>query len=164
VAALEADGKSINLILEGDVAPSQMSNVTITTDKSAGSTQLSFVLTGQAGSTGFSNITIPKSVIPYGTVPALYIDNQLALDQSYIQDSDNYYVSYITHFSTHDLSIIFKQSGIANTSNTTPLWMLLLPILVFFTVSMLIIIVKKGLLKVGLHNPKNAGQKKLPST
>ena len=159
MAALEANGKSINLILEGDVAPSQMSNVIITTNQSAGTTQISFILKGQEGSTGFSNITIPKSAIPYGTVPTLYIDNQFAPDQSYMQDTNNYYVSYITHFSTHGISIIFTQSGIADTSNTTPLWMLLLPILVFFVLSMLIIIVKKGLLKAGLHSSKNAEKK-----
>jgi hypothetical protein len=163
VAALTVNGHSINLILQGDIAPSQMSNVIITTNQSAGTTLLSFIVTGESGSTGVSNITIPKSAIPYGTEPTLYIDGQRAQDQEYVMDSYNYYVSYITHFSTHDISIVFKQSGISNASNSTTLWILLLPILVFLTLTALIIIVKKGLLKTGFHNPKNGDQKTLKS-
>jgi hypothetical protein len=30
---------------------------------------VSFTVTGESGTTGFSNITIPKSAVPYGTTP-----------------------------------------------------------------------------------------------
>jgi hypothetical protein len=46
--------------------------------------------------------------VPYGTTPIVYIDNQPAENQSYTQDTNNYYLSYTTHFSTHQISIIFS--------------------------------------------------------
>jgi hypothetical protein len=64
-------------------------------------------LTGQSGTVGFSNVTIPKSAVPYGTTPVIYIDNLPAQNQSYTQDANNYYISYTTHFSTHQIFIVF---------------------------------------------------------
>jgi hypothetical protein len=68
---------------------------------------VSFTVTGQSGTTGFGNITIPKSAVPYGTTPTINIDGQPASNQGYTQDSNNYYVWYTTHFSTHEVSIVF---------------------------------------------------------
>jgi hypothetical protein len=68
---------------------------------------VSFTLNGESGTTGFGNITIPKSAVPYGTTPTLYIDGQPAQDQGYTQDANNYYVWYTTQFSTHEVSIVF---------------------------------------------------------
>lgn len=56
---------------------------------------------------GFSNVTLPKNEIPYGTTPTIYIDNERAENQGYAQDTNNYYVWYTTHFSTHEVSIVF---------------------------------------------------------
>ena len=88
-----------------------MSNVTIATDQSAASTTVSFTVTGKSGTTGFSNVTIPKSAVPYGTTPTIYIDNQPAQDQGYTQDANNYYAWYTTHFSTHQVSIVFTTTS-----------------------------------------------------
>jgi hypothetical protein len=52
-------------------------------------------------------MTIPKTAIPYGTNPVVYIDGQKALNQGYAQDTDNFYVWYITQFSTHQMKIQF---------------------------------------------------------
>jgi hypothetical protein len=95
-----------------------MSNVTITTNPSAKTTTVSFTVTGESGTTGFSNITIPKSAVPYGTTPTIYIDGQTAQDQGYTQDSNNYYVWYTTHFSTHTISIVFTTT-LSPTSSPT---------------------------------------------
>jgi hypothetical protein len=57
---------------------------------------VSFTVTGESGTTGFSNITIPISAVPYGTTPTIYIDGQQASNQGYTQDSNNYYVWYTT--------------------------------------------------------------------
>jgi hypothetical protein len=84
-----------------------MSNITIVTNQTASTTTLSFTLTGQSGTVGFSNVTIPKSAVPYGTTPVIYIDNLPAQNQSYTQDANNYYISYTTHFSTHQIFIVF---------------------------------------------------------
>jgi hypothetical protein len=68
---------------------------------------VSFTLTGQSGTTGFGNLTIPKSNVLNGTTPKIYLDEQLLSNQGYNQDSNNYYVWFTTHFSTHELSIVF---------------------------------------------------------
>ena len=73
-------------------------------------TVLSFTLTGPSGTIGFSNMTIPKAFIPYGKVPVIFIDDQRAENQGYIQDSNCYYVWYTTHFSTHQVSVEFTAS------------------------------------------------------
>ena len=97
----------VDIPLTGDITAAQMSNVIIATNQSASMTVLSFTVTGPSGTTGFSNMTIPKSFIPYGKVPVIFIDDQRAQNQGYTQDSYNYYVWYTTHFSIHQVSIEF---------------------------------------------------------
>ena len=92
-----------------------MSNVTISTNLS-NTTTVSFTVTGESGTTGFGNITIPKSAVPYGSTPTVYIDNQTAQTQGYTQDANNYYVWYTTQFSTHQISIVFTTTS----SSTNP--------------------------------------------
>jgi hypothetical protein len=52
-------------------------------------------------------------------VPEVYIDGQKVSDQGFTQDSENYYVWFSTHFSTHDVSIDFEpqSQNIANASD-----------------------------------------------
>ena len=114
VPATTDNGSTVNLTITGNVTSSQMSNVTITTNQSANTTILSFTVTGENGTTGFSNITVPISAVPYGTTPTIYIDGQPAQNQGYTQDSNNYYVWYTTHFSTHQISIIFTARSSSN--------------------------------------------------
>jgi hypothetical protein len=45
--------------------------------------------------------------VPHGTSPIIYIDGQQAQTQGYAQDANNYHIWYITHFSTHEVSIVF---------------------------------------------------------
>ena len=94
-----------------------MSNVTIATNQSATTTTVSFTVTGENGTTGFGNITIPISAVPYGTTPTIYIDGQPAQNQGYTQDTNNYYVWYTTHFSTHQISIVFAGTASPATSS-----------------------------------------------
>jgi len=104
-------GVPVNFTISGNVTSAQMSNVTIATNQSATTTTISFTVTGESGTTGFGNVTIPKSAVPYGTTPTIYIDNQPAQDQGYTQDSINYYVWYTIHFSTHEVSIVFTTAS-----------------------------------------------------
>jgi hypothetical protein len=92
-----------------------MSNIKITTDKTSSLTTLSFTVTGTSGTTGFGNVTIPKSAVTYGTTPNVNIDSLKASNQGYTQDTNNYYVWYTTIFSTHQISITFT-----TTSSATP--------------------------------------------
>ena len=108
-------GEVVNLPISGNITASQIHNVIIATNQSASTTIVSFSVRGPSGNIGFSNITIPKVDIPYGKVPAIYIDDQLAQNQGYTQDANNYYVWYTTHFSAHQVSIIFRRAA-----NSTP--------------------------------------------
>ena len=98
-----------------------MSNVTITTDDSAKAITLSFFVSGQNGTTGFGNITIPKTLIPNGTSPVIYIDNKKASNQGFTQDQENYYVGYTTHFSVHQVAFVFSSQI---SSNPTMQWVI----------------------------------------
>jgi hypothetical protein len=84
-----------------------MSGITIATDKAASSTTISFTVTGASGTSGFGNITIPKSAVTYGTKPTVSIDGHTVTSQGYTEDASNYYVWYTTTFSTHTVSIVF---------------------------------------------------------
>ena len=98
-----------------------MSKVAITTNQSNTTTTVSFTVTGKSGTTGFGNITIPISGVPYGTTPTIYIDGQPAQNQGYTQDATNYYVWYTTSFSTHQISIIFTTTSSSTNRNQTQL-------------------------------------------
>ncbi len=107
--AAQTDNGTVNLALSGNITSTQMSNVTITANN-ATTTGLYFTVTGENGTVGYSKITIPKSLVPPGTTPLIFIDGSLSLSQGYTQNADNYYVWYTTHFSTHQISIMFTSS------------------------------------------------------
>jgi hypothetical protein len=113
-------GADIDLTIGGNITSSQMSNVTILTDHES-TTSLSFALSGQSGTVGFCNVTIPKNAVLYGLTPTIYIDNEIAQDQGFASDFDNYYVWYSTHFSTHDVSIIFASTSLSELQSGTDL-------------------------------------------
>ena len=110
VAATTADGTTVDLAISGNVTISQISNVIITSSQPNATTTVSFTITGTTGATGFSNMTIPKPAIPYGTTPVVYIDGQPAPNQGYTQDANNFYVWYTTQFSTDQVVIQFTGS------------------------------------------------------
>jgi hypothetical protein len=107
VTATTDSGAIVYLLIRGSINNTQMFNVTLSTNQSAATTTLSFFVSGEGGTTGFSNITIPKIAILYGTTPTVYIDNQPAQDQGFTQDLNNFYVWYTTHFSTHFVKVQF---------------------------------------------------------
>jgi len=83
---------------------------------------LSFKVTGKDGSTGFSNMTIPKEAITYGTNPVVFIDGQQTPNQGYTQDADNFYVWYTTEFSTHQMKIQFTTPKTSQFASFSPLF------------------------------------------
>jgi tungstate transport system substrate-binding protein len=125
-ATVTTSNQTYGLGLGGNVTTTQISNITITPSQSASTTVVAFNITGQSSS-GFSNMTIPKTAIAYGTTPTVYIDGQQAQNQGYAQDTNNFYVWYTTHFSTHQVTILFTVSPSATpspsphaTANPTP--------------------------------------------
>ncbi len=101
------NGSTVELSICGNITSSQISNIAIETNLSIESTTVSFTVTGATGTSGFCNMTIPKSAVVYGTVPTIYVDGQPAQAQGCTQDDDNYYVWFTIHFSTHQISIEF---------------------------------------------------------
>jgi hypothetical protein len=116
IQATTKSGSTVNLIINGNIASSQMSQITIETNQSAKTTTLAFTVTGENGTTAFTNITIPKNAVSFGETPTMYIDGQPVQDQGYNHDANNYYVWYTTHFSTHEISIVFSSSSFQSPS------------------------------------------------
>ncbi len=92
------------------------------------STAVSFTVTGKDGSTGFSNITIPKEAITYGTNPVVFIDDQATPNQGYTEDTDNFYVWYTTEFSTHQIQIQFTIPKTSEAASINPLFAIALTV------------------------------------
>ncbi len=113
VSAIATSGTSarsrttVELPINGNITATQISNVTIVQNQSAQSTGVSFGVTGQNGTEGFSNMTLPKSAVTYGMTPAVYLDGQLAAAQGYAEDATNYYVWFTTQFGTQQVAIDF---------------------------------------------------------
>jgi outer membrane protein assembly factor BamB len=95
--------------ITGNITSSQVSDVYWVTNQTA--TKISFTVTGESGTFGFSNITIAKSRIPQATTPVIYVDNKIVPEQGYTEDANSYYVWYIVHFSTHRILIEFNGDG-----------------------------------------------------
>ena len=96
------------LPLSGNMTAPQMSNVTLTVSPSENTTTIAFTAAGENGTVGFCNITIPKTIVAYGSIPIVYIDNQIALSQGYTQDANYYYVWFTTNFTVHNVQLVFE--------------------------------------------------------
>jgi hypothetical protein len=117
VKATTNDGTTVDLIISGNITSLQISNLTISTNQSAMTSAIYYTLTGNSGDTGSSQMTIPKSVIINGKTPIVFIDDQQAPNQGFTQDSENFYVSYTTQFSTHQIKIEFAKSLTSQTAS-----------------------------------------------
>ncbi len=103
-------GGVVEIPITGNITSVQYENATIAATASGSTLTLSFNVTGTAGTVGFGNMTISKSTVPAGALPVVYIDGQRAQNQGYTQDSQNFYVWYYTHFSTHQVKVEFTGS------------------------------------------------------
>jgi hypothetical protein len=117
VTATTDSGEMVDIVINGNITSSQISNFTITTKPSFASTIVAFILTGENSTEGFGNMTIPKTVILYGTIPVIFIDGQQVASQDYTQDSNNFYVWYTMHFSTHQIIIRFVMPSTSQASS-----------------------------------------------
>jgi hypothetical protein len=102
------DNTNITLQINGNITNQQITNMNLTNNPSTNSTTISFTVAGAKGNIGFANLTIPKNTINYGSIPSILIDGQPVEDQGYAQDSESYYVWFTTHFSSHQVEIIFS--------------------------------------------------------
>ncbi len=144
IQAQTSSGNNVTLSLGGNITSTQITSAAISTDESAGETTISFTVTGQSGSTGAGNVTVPKSAVPYGTTPTIYIDGNKVEKQGYTQDTNNYYVWYTTHFSSHQVSIVFA-SPAATQSQDFPLWAIgLIAVLIVAIVGAIVALKRRG--------------------
>ena len=135
IVATTGTGTKVNLEISGSITSSQISNITIATGSNE--TTVSLTATGPSGTTGFSNMTIPKSAVGQGTTPKIYIDNKIATNQGYTQDTNNYYVWYTTQFTTHQISIVFTTAPIPEFPSTIILSLLVALVVVALTLTLL---------------------------
>jgi hypothetical protein len=114
--ATKEGGETVDFAVTGNMSSSQISNLIIASNQTLATTTITFTITGETGTAGFGNLTVPKNAVAYGTTPTIYVDNQIIQNQGFSQDSNNYYVWYSTHFSTHKIAIVFS----AATTTPTP--------------------------------------------
>jgi hypothetical protein len=137
------NGTTVQLSISGNITSTQISNAEIHVNQTAATTTLSFNITGEAGSIGFGNITIPKSQVTIGTSPVIYIDSVRAEQQGYTEDEDNYYVWYTTHFSTHELSIVFTGTPLTNAPADYTLWIALVAVVVVVCAAVVVLVLRQ---------------------
>jgi len=78
-------------------------------------------VTGESGKIGFGNVTIPKSLVPGGATVTITNQGQPTQDHGFVEDSNNYYVWYTTHFSTHEISIAFTTTTYSPSPPVSPI-------------------------------------------
>jgi hypothetical protein len=108
IDATTENGTKINLSVVGNMTSQQITNIQITTSPSSKTITVSFNVKGTNGDEGIGNFTIPKSAVDFGTAPKVYVDNAQTANQGYCQDESNYYVWFTTHFSSHEVCIVFS--------------------------------------------------------
>jgi peptidoglycan/xylan/chitin deacetylase (PgdA/CDA1 family) len=121
VKAETDSGLTVDLTIRGNITSSQMSNVTIATSQTGISTTLSFSVTGESGKIGFENITIPKRLVPSGATVTITNQGQPTQDHSFVEDNNNYYVWFTTHFSIHEISIAFTTTTYSPNPSVSPI-------------------------------------------
>ncbi len=140
--ATKEDGATVELTIKGNITSTQITNITIATNLTEATTTLSFKVTGDSGTIGFSNITIPKNTISVGTEPTIYVDGQPAQDQDFTEDSSNYYVWYTVHFSTHEILVVFTPP-VTNISSPIILYALAIAIVLLIAVAAVFVVSKR---------------------
>ena len=111
------DGTTAVIAIGGNITASQITNASIHVDQSTAKTFFNFIITGQTGTVGICNFTIPKHQVPIGTLPEVYLGDQVVASQGYSEDYGNYYVWYIVTFSSHEVSIVFTEHSSTTVSS-----------------------------------------------
>ena len=124
--ATKDSGGKVDIVVNGNLSLGLISLANLTSNQ-ASTTNLTFTVTGEAGTNAFINVTIPKNAVTYGTTPTVYIGNQKVQNQSFAQNADNYYIWSAYHFDQPfygDLTIEFT-SG-TSSSVTPPIFLIVI--------------------------------------
>jgi hypothetical protein len=133
------NGSIVDLEINGITALA-VTNATISTDPLAAQTTLSLTIIGQNITNNVNAITVPKTTVNYGATPKIYVNSQMAPDQGFSQDANNYYVWYKTIFSDYELSIVFAANA---PPDGYPLWIILSIVILVFAFSVTAVVLSK---------------------
>jgi len=104
--AIAASGSSFPIGLSGNITAAQLSNMFLSNTN--GLYSLSFGVSGINDTTGRVTLTIPKSVVPGGLIPEVFINGNPATEESYSQNNGNYYVTFTANLGSQtNISIKF---------------------------------------------------------
>jgi hypothetical protein len=107
--ALSAAGPgSATFGISGNVTSSQVTKATFVPDSTGRVSRLDLTVSGKSGTVGNMTITMPRSSVAGGVVPDVQVNGVRAAQQSYTEDSTNYYVNVLVHFSTDQVSVLFS--------------------------------------------------------
>ena len=105
--AILASGTSVPIKLSGNITAAQLSQVFLSNTN--GVYSLSFSVSAINGTTGKVTLTIPKSAVPGGLLPEVSINGSPSSDESYTQNSGNYYVTFAANLGSQtNISIQFS--------------------------------------------------------
>lgn len=104
------------VLVGGTIHPSQYTMFTFALDAANHILSFTFGVTGPEGATGAATFAVPKSDAPSQETPVVMIDSQYAADQNFSQDSSNFYVTFVTHFSNHTVQVQFVQPQVVTTA------------------------------------------------
>jgi hypothetical protein len=153
INAATENGVMINLSVTGNMTSQQITNLQIATNSSAKTITVSFNVKGTNGDEGTGNFTIPKSAVDFGATPTVYIDNAQAKSQGYCEDESNYYVWFTTHFSSHDICIVFlAQVSKAESLTQNLMYIVTVVVTISASVSGLIVYKKRETVRAKIEN------------
>jgi hypothetical protein len=141
LTTLTDSGKNASLTFQGDIASSSISGISISTDESNTTTTLSLAVVAQSDANNLNKITIPNSAILYGDIPTAFVNNDIAQNQGYAHDANNYYVWFKTPYSTYALTITFETK---KPDPGFPIWALIATIVIVI-VSVLAVLISRSL-------------------
>ena len=138
-----SDG-TVNLTVNGNLTLVLDTMANVTTRQSNATTNITFSVEENQPMTGFANVTIPKSAVPYGTKPTIYMDNQEVKNQGFTQDADSYYVWGTTDFKSYytgTLTITFSKAS--SFSTITQITIIIIVVIVIATLTVILAYLRK---------------------
>jgi hypothetical protein len=111
IQATVTDAPNTYLSVYGNVNSSEVSSAVIKGNQFSAKTSVSLTFTGVNEVGTFCKITVPKQAVLNAAKPTVYINNQVADDQGFTQDAQNFYVWYTSYLSTYEVSIVFLRSS-----------------------------------------------------
>ena len=92
-------GSTVALTLDGNITSANLSQVLL--QNSNGVYGVSFSISGIDGTVGEATLSIPKTDVPGGLVPSLFVNGNSTTVESFNQDGTSYYVTFSTTLASH---------------------------------------------------------------